>query len=116
MSRIAKMTPRVEKALRRQRKKFIKKFGREPGPDDPVFFDPDADEPVGFPPEKMKAQFIEGMKKAGIRAEIIYAYSKTGALLSERNLDNYPRDLVAECNATVDEFREIEKQAKKSPQ
>lgn len=24
---------------------FIEKFGRETGPDDPVFFDPDADEP-----------------------------------------------------------------------
>ena len=32
-------------ALNEQRQAFIKNFGREPGPDDPIFFDPDADTP-----------------------------------------------------------------------
>jgi hypothetical protein len=35
------MTPRVHAALMEQRQAFIDKFGREPGPGDPVFFDPD---------------------------------------------------------------------------
>jgi hypothetical protein len=35
------MASRVHEALLEQRKAFIDKFGREPGSDDPVFFDPD---------------------------------------------------------------------------
>ncbi len=31
----------LEPALAKQREKFIAKFGREPGPDDPIFFDLD---------------------------------------------------------------------------
>jgi len=31
--------------LKHQRQAFKKKFGREPEPNDPVFFDPDAEEP-----------------------------------------------------------------------
>ena len=38
---VVPMTPRVHEALLEQRKAFIDKFGREPGPGDPVFFDPD---------------------------------------------------------------------------
>ena len=29
--------------LREQREAFRKKFGRDPGPNDPIFFDPEAD-------------------------------------------------------------------------
>jgi hypothetical protein len=38
---VVPMTPLVHQALLEQRNAFIEKFGREPGPDDPVFFDPD---------------------------------------------------------------------------
>jgi hypothetical protein len=40
------MTPWVHEALLEQRKAFVEKFGREPGPGDPVFFDPDKDVPT----------------------------------------------------------------------
>ncbi|MFI2747265.1 hypothetical protein ACH5BA_13310 [Kitasatospora sp. NPDC018623] len=35
----------LQDAVQRQLARFREKFGREPGPDDPLFFDPDADEP-----------------------------------------------------------------------
>jgi hypothetical protein len=44
------MTPRVHEALLEQGKAFIDKFGREPGPEDPVFFDPDKDVPTPIGP------------------------------------------------------------------
>jgi hypothetical protein len=47
---VVPMTPRVHDALVEQRKAFVKKFGREPGPDDPVFFDPDKDVPTPIDP------------------------------------------------------------------
>ena len=39
------LTPDVVSALERQREAFRRKFGREPGPSDPLFFDPDIDTP-----------------------------------------------------------------------
>ena len=41
------MTPRMRELLLKQQEAFIKKFGREPGPEDPLFFDPDADDLAG---------------------------------------------------------------------
>ena len=34
------------KIILRQKRKFIKKFGRKPKPDDPVFFDPNKKTPT----------------------------------------------------------------------
>jgi HEPN domain-containing protein len=39
--------------LRAQRENFREKFGRDPGPEDPVFFDPEADEPRPLSQEKI---------------------------------------------------------------
>ena len=55
------MTPRVHDALLEQRKAFIDKFGREPGPDDPVFFDPDTDDPA-----RMDADLEKAIRDAGV--------------------------------------------------
>lgn len=56
------ITPELKAALDENRQAFIEKFGREPRDDDPVFFDPDADEPVPISAEKaadLEAQFSE---------------------------------------------------------
>ena len=39
------LSPGTAEELKAQRQRFIDKFGREPGPDDPIFFDPSADTP-----------------------------------------------------------------------
>jgi hypothetical protein len=39
------MSPEVARAMKKQLKAFRKKFHRDPGPNDPIFFDPDADSP-----------------------------------------------------------------------
>jgi ribosomal protein L18 len=36
----------LREAMEHQADRFRKKFGRDPGPEDPIFFDPAADEPV----------------------------------------------------------------------
>jgi hypothetical protein len=61
-----KMTPELRQILERARATFIAKFGREPGPGDPVFFDPDADVPTPLNPEKMRADLVRAMRRAGI--------------------------------------------------
>jgi hypothetical protein len=68
------MTPRVYEALLEQRKAFVEKFGREPGPDDPVFFDPDKDLPTPIDPDRLDADLEKAIRDAGIdpaRAEVI---------------------------------------------
>jgi hypothetical protein len=66
------MTPRVHDALLEQRKAFIEKFGREPGPDDPVFFDPDKNVPTPIDADRLNADLDKAL--AGVdpaRAEAI---------------------------------------------
>ena len=58
--------PRVYEALLAQRKAFIEKFGREPGPDDPVFFDPDKDVPTPIDRAQMDADLEKAIRDADI--------------------------------------------------
>ena len=58
---------------------FRKKFGRDPLPNEPVFFDPDADVPTPMNEEKM----IGAFNTAGLPPEFAYAYKKTGLILME---------------------------------
>jgi hypothetical protein len=39
------LSDEMMKILEQQREKFRQKFGRDPGPEDPVFFDPSVDAP-----------------------------------------------------------------------
>ena len=64
--------------LQEQRRKFIEKNGREPGPDDLLF--PDLPHP-----EQIEHLTVKAMKEAGIDPAIIYAYEKTGRLVTEAN-------------------------------
>ena len=63
---VVPMTPRVHEALLEQRKAFIEKFGREPGPNDPVFFDPDKDVPTPIDPARIDADLEKAIRDAGI--------------------------------------------------
>ncbi|HTR54202.1 MAG TPA: ATP-binding protein [Kofleriaceae bacterium] len=71
----------LDPLLAAQREKFISKFGREPGPDDPVFFDLDED--------KLRDDTAEAMRASGIRPALIYAYEETGFVI------DCPADLEA---------------------
>ena len=65
---VVPMTPLVHQALLEQRKAFIEKFGREPGPNDPVFFDPDKDVPTPIDPARFDADLEKAIWDAGIDA------------------------------------------------
>jgi tetratricopeptide (TPR) repeat protein len=68
-------------AMRLLQRQFQEKFGRPPGPDDPLFFDPDADEPqpiaLAGPSDPMFAM----LKAATICPAWLYAYQHTNGLL-----------------------------------
>jgi hypothetical protein len=79
-TRTIKLHPRAIAALEQQIEAFRRKFGRDPGEDDPIFFDPDCDVPTWLTEEKIEAQVLEAMREAGTSPAYAYAYRKTGLL------------------------------------
>jgi hypothetical protein len=84
--------------LHEQRRRFVERFGREPGPNDLVFFD--------LPPvEQVEFQTAQAMRKAGIDEAIIYAYEKTGGLLvTEENMHLIPEKDLEAWRAAIEEY------------
>lgn len=82
-----------------QREKFIAKFGREPGPDDPIFFDLDED--------KVRADTADAMRAAGISPALIYAYEETGLIVTQDNRNLIPDVELREFDAKVREYHDL---------
>jgi hypothetical protein len=83
--------------LEQQRQKFVEKYGREPGPDDLLF--PDMPHP-----EHLEAMMVEDMKAAGLDPAFIYAFEKTGLLVTEQNQHLIPENDLAEWDAAIEEY------------
>ena len=83
----------------KQRQAFIDRNGREPGPDDPVF--PDMPHP-----EHLEHEMVEAMKLANIDPAKIYAFEKTGRLVTEENQDILTEADLMEWEAAIDEYEE----------
>lgn len=109
--------PSLQDDLEKLRESFIKKFGREPGPGDPIFFDPDKDVPTPMSEAHgnvMQTDLIRSMFEAGLPPELAFAYSRSGYLISEANFDLVPKEGHAAWNAAVaewDEMSEVERAA-----
>jgi hypothetical protein len=93
------MSDEMKELLEEQRQRFVEKHGREPGPDDPVFFD--------LPPlEHVEHQMVEAMKAAGLDPAFIYAYEKTGRHVTEQNQHLLSDRDLAEWQAAIDEYHQ----------
>ena len=66
MKKAYKLDQESYEAIVGQLKLFKEKFGREPGPKDPIFFDPDCDVPTPLSEAKLKRGLIEAARKAGL--------------------------------------------------
>jgi hypothetical protein len=94
--------------LQEQYHAFKKKFGRKPGPGDPVFFDPDANQPQ-FRSEAQRQQLVDSMYHtilvAGINPAYAYAFRKTGRLLTTENMKYLTPAELAEWNDAIAEYQ-----------
>jgi hypothetical protein len=102
------LVPDEIEVYREQTTAFRQKFGREMGPDDPFFFDPDSDTPQFRGPEdaEFAIDFLSGlMAEAGVEAAAIYAFKRTGGLFPSNAMPLDANDLL-EWNAAVYEYRE----------
>jgi hypothetical protein len=83
------MTEEAAQALREQQAAFRAKFGRDPGPRDPVFFDPEADHPVAISEEKLMDTMVDALRQFLPQDErgfaLAHAYKKTGLIVTEMN-------------------------------
>ncbi len=52
------MSPKLREVLLKQREAFIQKFGRAPGLTEPVFFDPNADDPQPLDADEVTAGLL----------------------------------------------------------
>jgi hypothetical protein len=81
-----------------QKRRFVEKYSREPGPGDNLFFD--------MPPLEHAEHFmVEAMKQAGLDPAIIYAFEKTGLLVTEANQHLISDVDRAKWEAAVLEYR-----------
>lgn len=103
---MAPISPEVSAAFKEQREAFHRKFGRDPGPDDPVFFDPDADTPEPLEMDPIRRLVVDAMVQAGTKPEVVYAFSKTGLIVTDMNQDNLSLEQLAEWDAAIAEYQE----------
>ena len=90
----------VREVIDEQKRKFVEEFGREPGPGDKVFFD-------APPLEHFEAEIVRGMKASGVNPAVIYAFEKTGLLVSEENQHLIPDADLAEWEAATEEYSRL---------
>lgn len=96
--RVVPLFEEGRQVLQGQRETFVKKQGREPRPEERVFEDvPHA--------EYLEHVMVETMKKAAIRPELIYAYEKTGRIVTEANQRFLTKAQRAEWKAALLEYR-----------
>ena len=94
-------------AIQEQLRKFREKFGRDAGPEDPIFFDPDADTPQPISKaglDEMTGQILSAAGKAGIRPELIYAMRKTGRIVTESNQHLLTDEELQEWQDAIEEY------------
>jgi hypothetical protein len=79
----------LREMMERQVGRFREKFGRDPGPDEPIFFDPDADEPRPLDLDTVTREMTEGLRKAGtevgVGPALIEAWCELGYVVTEDN-------------------------------
>lgn len=95
----------LREMMERQPERFRTKFGRDPGPEDPIFFDPDADEPRPFDPDTATREITEELRHAGMEAGIdpalIEAWRELGYVITEDTRHLFSAGDVAAWNEAV---------------
>jgi len=108
------LSPEMERLFEEQAAAFREKFGRDPVPGDPIFFDPDSDTPKRLDSEEMMVETIVAMRMAGLPPQFEYAYRKTGLLGLLEDKGGWPKEHIEEWDAAIDQYFEQQEQEKES--
>jgi hypothetical protein len=103
--RRVRMSKEMIQMLEEQKQRFRAKFGRDPRPEDPVIWDDNATEPTPASVEDIHQTILSALIAAGSPPEFIYAFNKTGLLVTATNQHLIsPTDYQAWVDA-VEEYR-----------
>ncbi|NEC23601.1 hypothetical protein [Streptomyces parvus] len=94
--------------LKDQREWFREKFGREPGPDDPLFFDPDADEPIPITEEYLNeriSEFADRAPEMGIDPAFFHAWREVGYIVTAANRNMFTKAEILAYTRAVNRHR-----------
>ena len=97
----------LENALAKQVQAFRDKFGRDPGPRDPLFFDPDAEVPTPLSPRDVMTELVAAGYRTGLPPAYIHAIEKTGLIVTAANLHRLSEANLNEWQAAVEEGEKI---------
>jgi len=95
--------------IAQQKKLFREQFGRDPEPEDPLFFDPGATTPQFLSDESTSEvwkSLLQAAGDCGIDPAIVYAMNKTGRIVTETNLHFLADAELQEWNDAVDEYHQ----------
>jgi len=93
-----------QQVIERQLEAFRKKFGRYPGPDDPVFFDPDENKLVPLSDEEYEHAVFAAMSQAGLDPALIYAFKRTDTMVTESNKHLLTKKELRQWNDAINEY------------
>jgi len=76
-------------AITEQKRLFREEFGREPGPDDPLFFNPESAVPEFLSVESQEETWralVQVAGESGMDPAVVYAMNKTGRIVTDQNM------------------------------
>jgi hypothetical protein len=109
------VTPEFRNIMDKQRAAFSKKFGREPGPGDPILFDPNADQPTPFSEDQLNRSMTEGLLLMQVPHRFIYGFLKSGIFLTEVNRQHVDPSAREVWNQALDEYDSFVASCPKKP-
>lgn len=98
----------ISGALHHQLEKFREKFGREPGPEDPIFFDPDAEDPTPLPAVSLFGELdrlVANADEIGVPPALIKAFRDLGYLVTEENRHLFSAAEIEAWRETVERYQ-----------
>lgn len=104
---VIEMSDDVAELLQQQVQAFVKKFGRQPGPGEPLMFDPESDTPAALNEAMVEKDMVEAMIAVGVRPELVYAFKKTGRLITEENQQRLSDFELQEWQDAIDEYFDL---------
>ncbi|WP_158813407.1 hypothetical protein [Streptomyces rimosus] len=102
----------LQECLEGQLQAFRKKFGRDPEPEEPLFFDPDADEPTQLTREHFDGLMLDMAERAtdmGIDPAFLRAWREVGYVVTEENRSMFTTAEVLAYSRAVARHRQAGK-------
>jgi len=105
--RRVRMSEEMMQMLEEQKERFRQKFGRDPRPEDPVIWDENATQPMPASEDDIHESILSALIASGSPPEFIYAFKRTGRLVTEMNIHLLSEHEIQAWTNAVEEYRRL---------